>query len=1061
MFLSNLSIKQPVFATMMMVALAVLGITSYRQLKVDMFPDVEFPIVTVTTVYPGASPETVEREVTKRIEESINTVQGIKHVESTSQEGLSNIVVLFNLEVSTQVASQDIRGKVAGIRGDLPREIEEPIVQRIDPGALPIVSVAVNAPGLAPAAATDLADKVVKRRLENVPGVGAVNLVGEATREIQVVVDRARLEAYHVSLSDVVMALQQENVDAPAGSADRGATEALVRVTARGHTADDIAAIPVKRKSGVAIYVRDLAQVTDGVEEPRNAAFLDEQPALALDVQKQSGANTVAVADGVRAAVERIGKDLPPGVSLQIVRDDSAFIRDSIHDVNTTMIIGGVLTVLIVFLFLNSWRSTVITGLTLPISVIAAFIAMKAFGFTLNVLTLMGLSLAIGMLIDDAIVVRENIVRHLQRGKDHFAAARDGTAEIGLAVMATTFTIVAVFIPVAFMGGLVGRFFYEFGITVAAAVLVSLFVSFTLDPMLSSRWVDPDVEHEGQAGMAPPRGLKGLLHRFNQRFDALHVRYERLLGWALNHRLAVMGMALVAFVASFPILAILGGDFMPDFNRGEYQVAFKSTPGATLRETAERTREVVRRLKSLPDVEYTYTTIGEAGSQYRPVTEGTTYVKLKESTRRKRFSTVLGDARRVIEEVPGMTFGLFEAGPFGQKPIQISVRGPEVDELDRTSKDLVAAMKKIPGVADIESSLEKSKPELKVRVDRGRASDLGLGAGQVATTLRAAVAGEVATRVEDAAGDSHDVRVRLRPDQRRFADDLLALTVPSDRDDPSGKDGEKTQVSLREVAAADVGTGPSTIRRKDLQREVRISANSDGRSLGEISADIEKAAAALDLKPGYDVVHGGDAEELKDMFNNMFQALFLAVVFIYLILASQFGSFVHPLAIMLSLPLSLVGVALALLATHDTLNIMSMIGLIMLMGLVTKNAILLVDFTNQSRAQGRNRRDALIHAGSTRLRPIVMTTLAMIFGMLPLAFAIGAGAEMRAPMARAVIGGLITSTLLTLIVVPVVYTYLDDLRPAAVVGWLRPWRRRADAVDQSSGSAAPTPQPAD
>ncbi len=1062
MFLSNLSIKQPVFATMMMVALAVLGITSYRQLKVDMFPNVEFPIVTVTTVYPGASPETVEREVTKRIEESINTVQGIKHVESTSQEGLSNIVVLFNLEVSTQVASQDIRGKVAGIRGDLPREIEEPIVQRIDPGALPIVSVAVNAPGLAPAAATDLADKVVKRRLENVPGVGAVNLVGEATREIQVVVDRARLEAYHVSLSDVVMALQQENVDAPAGSADRGSTEALVRVTARGRTADDIAAIPVKRKSGVTIYVRDLAQVTDGVEEPRNAAFLDEQPALALDVQKQSGANTVAVADGVRVAVARIGKDLPTGVSLQIVRDDSAFIRDSIHDVNTTMIIGGVLTVLIVFLFLNSWRSTVITGLTLPISVIAAFIAMKAFGFTLNVLTLMGLSLAIGMLIDDAIVVRENIVRHLQRGKDHFEAARDGTAEIGLAVMATTFTIVAVFIPVAFMGGMVGRFFYEFGITVAAAVLVSLFVSFTLDPMLSSRWVDPDVEHEGQAGMAPPRGLKGLLHRFNQRFDALHVGYERLLGWSLNHRLAVMGMALVAFVASFPILAILGGDFMPDFNRGEYQVAFKSTPGATLRETAERTREVVRRLKSLPDVEYTYTTIGEAGSQYRPVTEGTTYVKLKESTRRKRFSTVLGDARRVIEEVPGMTFGLFEAGPFGQKPIQISVRGPEVDELDRISKDLVASMKKIPGVADIESSLEKSKPELKVRVDRGRASDLGLGAGQVATTLRAAVAGEVATRVEDAAGDSHDVRVRLRPDQRRYADDLLALTVPSDRDDPTGKDGEKTQVMLREVAAADVGTGPSTIRRKDLQREVRISANPDGRSLGEISADIETAAAALSLEPGYDVVHGGDAEELKDMFNNMFQALFLAVVFIYLILASQFGSFVHPLAIMLSLPLSLVGVALALLATHDTLNIMSMIGLIMLMGLVTKNAILLVDFTNQSRAQGRSRRDALIHAGSTRLRPIVMTTLAMIFGMLPLAFAIGAGAEMRAPMARAVIGGLITSTLLTLIVVPVVYTYLDDLRPAAVRGWFRwPRRRRAETIAPSPGSASPTPQPAD
>src|SRR5688572_14637491 len=563
MFLSDLSIKQPVFATMMMVALAVLGIASYRQLKVDQFPDIEFPIVTVTTQYPGAAPEAVEREVTRRIEESINTVEGVRHVESISQEGLSNIVVFFHLEISTQVASQDIRGKVAGIRGELPRDVEEPIVQRIDPAAIPIVSVTVNTPGFTPQAATDLADKIVKRRLENVPGVGSVNLVGESEREIQVVVDRSRLEAYHVSLADVVNGLRRENVDAPAGSADRGSTEALVRVAARARSAADVAAIPVKRLGSTSVYVRDVADVVDGVEEAKNAAFLDEKPALALDVQKQSGANTVAVADGVRRMVDRMGKDLPAGVTLQIVRDDSVFIQESIHDVNTTMIVGGILTVLIVFLFLNSWRSTVITGLTLPISVVAAFIAMRVFGFTLNVLTLMGLSLAIGMLIDDAIVVRENIVRHLQRGKDHFQAARDGTAEIGLAVMATTFTIVAVFIPVAFMGGMVGQFFYEFGITVAAAVLVSLFVSFTLDPMLSSRWVDPDIEqdrHDTRVGRA--------LQRFNRWFDGLHGAYERLLAWSLEHRLAVLGLATAAFLGSFPILAVLGGDFMPDFNRG-------------------------------------------------------------------------------------------------------------------------------------------------------------------------------------------------------------------------------------------------------------------------------------------------------------------------------------------------------------------------------------------------------------------------------------------------------------------------------------------------------------
>jgi HAE1 family hydrophobic/amphiphilic exporter-1 len=1036
MFLSNLSIKHPVFATMMMAALAVLGIASYSQLKVDMFPKVEIPVVTVTTIYPGAGPETVEREVTKRIEEEINTVEGVRHIESISQEGLSNIVVEFQLEVSAIDASQDVRGKIAAIRGELPREIEEPIVQRIDFAQMPIVSIGVDAPGLSPQAATTFADKVIKRRLENVRGVGSVALVGESTREIQVVVDRLELEAYHVSLSEVVAALQRENVDVPAGTADRGATEALVRVAARGRTAEDISRIPIKRPGGMAVYVRDVAQVIDGVEEPKNAAFLDERKALALEIQKQSGANTVAVADGVLEAVEKLKAELPPGITLSVIKDDSRFIRESIEDVNVTMVIGGILTVLIVYLFLNSWRSTIITGVTLPISIVAGFIAMRAFGFTLNVLTLMGLSLAIGMLIDDAIVVRENIVRHLQRGKDHFDAARDGTAEIGLAVMATTFTIIAVFVPVSFMGGMVGRFFFEFGITVAAAVLASLFVSFTLDPMLSSRWVDPDIERGYH-----PHFVGRTLARFNRWFDDLHVKYERLLGWALRNRKTVLAIATVAFLASFPILAVLGGDFMPDFNRGEYQVSFKATPGATLAETKERALEVVRELRKLPDVDYTYTTIGEAGITRRPPTEGVVFVKLK-PTHGKTFSEVLDEGRRAVAVVPGLTYGFTEAGPFGQKPLQYSVRGPEVDELDRISRELVRAMDRIPGVVDVETSLEKSKPELRVEFDRDRAGDLGLTVAPVAMTLRAAVTGEVATTIEDAAGDTHDVRVRLRPDQRRFNEDLLALRVPTDKDDERG---DKILVPLGEVATAVPASGPSTIRRKDLQREVRISAMNSGRSLGEAAADIEAAAAALELPPGYDIMPGGDSEELKSMFSNMLQTLFLAVIFIYLILASQFGSFFHPFAIMLSLPLSLVGVALALLSTGDSLNMMSMIGLIMLMGLVTKNAILLVDFTNQARAAGTPRDEALVKAGSTRLRPIVMTTLAMIFGMLPLAFAIGAGAEMRAPMARAVIGGLVTSTLLTLIVVPVVYTYLDGLRPEAVREWAKARRRRKAA----------------
>ena len=512
-------------------------------------------------------------------------------------------------------------------------------------------------------------------------------------------------------------------------------------------------------------------------------------------------------------------------------------------------------------------------------------------------------------------------------------------------------------------------------------------------------------------------------------------------------------VAIVAFVSAFPILGMLGGDFMPDYNRGEYQVAIKATPGATLRETADRAQQAIAKLRELPAVDYTYTTIGEAGSQYRPVTEGAIYVKLKSHTG-GTFSEVLRAAREKVEQVPGLTFGLTEAGAFGQKPIQISVRGTEIDQLDRLSRELVTSMRRIPGVADIENSLEKSKPELRVKVDRERASDLGIPVATIASTMQAGVVGVVATTIEDSIGDNHDVRVRLRADQRRFADDLARLSVPTDKDDDNG---DKILKPLSEVATVYPGTGPSSIRRRDLVREVRVSANTDGRPLQELSNDINAAAAKLALPAGYDIIAGGDTEELEIMFRNMFQALLLAVIFIYLILASQFGSFTHPLAIMLSLPLSLVGVAVMLYFTRDTLNIMSMIGLIMLMGLVTKNAILLVDFTNQGRREGLSRHQALLQAGTTRLRPIVMTTLAMIFGMLPLAFAIGAGAEMRAPMARAVIGGLITSTLLSLLVVPVVYTFLDDLRPSILWSWMG-WFRRSPAVPEQDPAYVPAPR---
>ena len=708
MFLSDLSIKQPVFATMMMAALAVLGLTSYQALKVDLFPDVEFPVVTVTTRYTGASPETVERDVTKFIEEAVNTVEGVRHIESTSQEGLSNIVVQFIVGVPTLNASQDIRGKVAAIRGELPREIDEPIILRIDPASTPIVSVAVNAPTLTPRAVSDIADKLVKRRLENVPGVGAVNLVGEAKREIQVVADRTRLESYGLSLVQVVEALRTQNVDAPVGTADRGTTEAMVRVAARGTSASQIGDIPVKQLGNRTVLVRDVAQVIDGIEEPSSVAFVNERPAIALDVQKQAGANTVGVADGVREAVAKMQPELPPGVSLQVVRDDSTFIRESIEDVQVTLVLGGLLTVFIVFLFLNSWRSTVITGLTLPISVIAAFIAMRMFGFTLNVMTLMGLSLAIGMLIDDAIVVRENIVRHMEGARTtstpRATAPRDRTRGDRDDVHDHRGVH-----PGRVHEGDSGTVLLEFGITVAAAVLVSLFVSFTLDPMLSSRWYDPDVEEIGGAGPSAARSRRSTAGS-TACTAPTNGRSTGRCGIAGSCRLSRSSRSSSAF----PILAILGGDFMPDYNRGEYQVAIQGDAGRDTerdRANARSERSRVRGCRGrihLHDDRRSGVAI-QAGHRGR-------HLRQAEGATGGTFSEVLRAAREKVEQVPGLTFGLTEAGAFGQKPIQISVRGADID-----ARSIIAGAghvdAPIPGVADIENSLEKSKPELRVKVE--------------------------------------------------------------------------------------------------------------------------------------------------------------------------------------------------------------------------------------------------------------------------------------------------------------------------------------------------------
>jgi HAE1 family hydrophobic/amphiphilic exporter-1 len=1019
MILSDLSVKQPVFATMMMVALVVLGIFSYRELSIDLFPNVDFPVVTVQTVYPGVAPETVETEVTKRIEEAINPIEGVKHISSTTTEGVSIVVAEFELGTNIHTAAQDVRSKVSALRRDFPTGVEEPVIDRMDPSAMPVLSLSVKSPTLSPKELTSLTEKVIKKRLENIDGVGSVKIVGGQRREIQIILDPKRMKSYSLTIPDVVLALGRENIEVPAGKIKTDATEELVRIEGKFTDPKLFQNLIVKTIKGVPVYLNEIASVSDGYEEQRSLALINGERALALEIRKQSGGNTVAIVEAIKAELPRLNKELPGNAKLGLVKDSSVFIRESVDDVQTTLVLGAIFTIFIVFLFLNSWRSTVITGLTLPVSIISAFIIMRIMGFSLNMLTLMGLSLSVGLLIDDAIVVRENIVRHMQFGKDHFEAARFGTSEIGLAVMATTFSIIAVFVPIAFMKGIVGRFFYEFGITVAFAVLVSLFVSFTMDPMLSSRWYDPAVEAH-----AKRKGLARWLEAFDNWFLKLRDVYEHVISFSLRHRVLIMAMSIAMFAGGLVVFGTLGQEFMPSYDRGEFQVSFKTSSGSRIEQTEAISNEIIRRITGKPGVAYAFTTIGAGSSS--AINEGAIYVKLKPKEQRTISDDELrGQLRKEFAEYGSAITSIEDVPDMGDaRPLQLSVKGPDIKELDRISSRVMDVISKVRGAVDIDRSMDRDKPEILVHIDRKLASDLGIDLQSLAVTMRTLLNGEVATQFEDEDGDAYDVRVKLDEQQRRSVATLQAVDLLSSKKNASGGD---LLIPVGQVAQFGRGSGLAQIRHLDLAREVRVLANFAGRPMGNVQDDMKKAIAAMELPPGYSVGFTGESEELNETFRYIYEALILAVIFIYLILASQFGSFTHPLAIMLSLPLSLIGVAGILLFTRDSLNIMSMIGLILLMGLVTKNAILLIDCGNRLRKEGMARTEALIEAGRTRFRPIMMTTLAMIFGMIPLAFEIGAGSEMRAPMARAVIGGLVTSTLLTLIAVPVVYSLLDDL----------------------------------
>ncbi|MEK6606843.1 MAG: efflux RND transporter permease subunit [Myxococcota bacterium] len=1007
MKLADVSIRRPVFASVMVAVLAVLGIAAYPRIGVDLFPDVEFPVVTITAVYPGADPETIESKVIDKIEEAVNSVNGIKVLRSTSMENVGLVVAQFELERKADQAVQDVRDKIATVLSELPPDLEPPTVAKFDVGAAPILAIAV-AGKLGPRELTRLADRVVKERLQTVQGVGGVTLVGAQEREFHVWLDPGRLASFGLVAGDVMGALASQNVEIPGGRLDLGAREFAVKTRGQVHDADGIGQIVITSAGGAPVRVADVARVQDGEEERRSYASLDGQSAIALIVRKQSGSNTVQVAHAVLAALDTVKPLLPAGVTIGIPTDNAQFIERAIHDVQFDLAFGALLAVVIILFFLHDWRATFIGALAIPTSVIATLAFIRAMGFTFNNMTMLALSLSIGILVDDAIVVIENIHRHLGMGKPPARAASEGTGEIGLAVMATTASIVAVFVPVATMRGIIGRFFFQFGLTVAFAVSVSLFVAFTLTPMLSSRMLS--ASHEAKSGLA--RAIERLL-------ATVDARYRSVLATALDHPKVTLGLAAVIFVASLGLGALVPFEFLPPEDRSQFMVRVDMPTGTAFDVTRRYAEEVAADVRRVPGVSSTFVTVGAGSDQ--DVTRAEVQADLVPRARRA-FSqeAAMAHVRGLLARRSGALFAVERISPFGSGGafraalVQYNLRGPDYGELNRVAASIVKEMRTLGGYVDIDTTFRGGKPEVGVEIDRARAADLGVPVALAAGTIRTFVAGEKATEVVTD-GDRFDVRVRLDAAFRRRPDDLRALKVRS-----TGG----SLVDLGSLVTVGTGEGPAKIERQNRQRQVTIMANLQGKALGTAVKEVE--AAAKRIVPAHIASDWtGTGDVMKESVQAMGGALLLAIIMVYLILAAQFESFLHPFTIMLSLPLSLVGALGGLAIAHMTMNIFSMIGVIMLMGLVTKNAILLVDYTNTLRRQGLERTAALLQAGPVRLRPILMTTAAMIFGMLPVALALSEGGEQRAPMAVTVIGGLITSTVLTLVVVPVAYLVLD------------------------------------
>ena len=1018
MWISDTSIKRPVFATMVIMSFVVLGIVSVTRLGIDLFPEVNFPFVNIGVVYPGAAPEEVETLVTRPIEDAVAGINGVKKVISTSTEGFARVGIELRLEVDAVAATAEVREKVAAIRSRLPLAIEDPTIERFDVAALPIMVYAVGSDQPSDVTRRQVEDDL-KPLLEQVDGVAAVEVNGGEVREIQINLDPRRLEALHLPLSAVAAKLAAENLDVPGGQVKRDGRSISLRTKGEFVGVDEIENVILRSDAGSTVRLRDVGVVSDGYKDKTSTTRLNGADAVSFSVRKQSGANTVEIADKVAATLTRVAPQFP-ALEINPVHNDADFIKENVKDVRSHIVFGGLMAVLIIFVFMRDWRSTVISALALPTSVIATFFFMWAVGFTINMMTLMALSLVIGILIDDAVVVRENIYRHMERGEDPITAARKGTSEIGLAVMATTFTILAVFLPVGFMTGIVGQFFKSFALTIAFAVSMSLLIAFTLDPMLSSRFVryiPPEERTRTRTGR--------MLEAWGRAYDRVDQRYHRVLGWAIRRPWQVLAIAGVVFVASLSTISVIGTEFVPVEDRGQFEVIAELPPGTSFEQSVEMVAALERQLQSVPEVRQVFSTVGVNRDPLKAI------LKVKTTPKRARERGLLeikADARQRVAQVQLVKSTVadpeFMQGAPNEAPINVYLRGDDMAELQRLSDEIVSRIRRIPGAVDVDSTLEGGQPEMVARVNRDLAADLGFDVAAVAMQLRGMVEGVVATRLRE--GDKeYDIRVRLAPEFRNDFETISRAPLYS----PQG-----TLVRASDIVSLEPGVGPTNIEREQRRRQAKIGIELEGRPLGDVTADVTTVMAAVQMPANVEWGFAGDVELMQESAAAMGLAMILAIAFIYIVLASQFESFLEPFLIMLSLPLAVVGALLAILVTGNNIGMPAMIGMVMLMGLVTKNAILLIDMTNQHVRDGMPVEQAILTAGPIRLRPILMTTLAMILGMLPSALGRGEGGEFRAPISIATIGGLITSTLLTLVVVPVAYLLLSRAS-ARVKAW--------------------------